>query len=115
MPAIENYKNAKIIIINDNSPEIEMKHITKSKEKMAKKYKLQNISNEGFVKSVNTAYQYAKNDDIILLNNDVILPKDWLYYLAFEAYTEKIGTVTHYQIIQQFALFQIFFKTIKTF
>ena len=37
-----------------------------------------NDKNLGFVKSVNKAFKLVKKTDVVILNSDVITPKNWL-------------------------------------
>jgi GT2 family glycosyltransferase len=56
---------------------------------------LRNISNQGFVRSVNRALALNPDHDAILLNSDTVVFGDWLERLRSAAYSRpRIGTVT---------------------
>lgn len=87
------YKQHRIIIINDSSPEGNVDDYLKSinHEKIVI---LQNEKNMGFVSTVNKGMAYSKND-VILLNSDTIVTENWLEKLIKVAYLhESYGTVT---------------------
>lgn len=85
-----------IICINDKSTDNRIEDLFSK----IKSFENQNIvlisnpTNSGFVKTVNIGMKYSKND-IILLNSDTIVTKDWAVKLSHCAYSdEKIATVT---------------------
>ena len=54
-----------------------------------------NARNLGFIGSVNRALEHIKQDDVILLNSDTIVPPGFINRLAAAAYSSpNIGTVT---------------------
>lgn len=89
-----NFNENKLIIINDASPD-------KNVKPMLEKFKsydfieiLENEKNLGFVGTVNRGMKYSKND-VVLLNSDTVVTKNWLNKMMDCAYSEKsIGTVT---------------------
>lgn len=93
---IENtrFNENKLIIINDASPD-------KNVKPMLEKFKsydfieiLENEKNLGFVGTVNRGMKYSKND-VVLLNSDTVVTKNWLNKMMTCAYSEEsIGTVT---------------------
>lgn len=97
MPGILGVHNARLLAINDASPDAGMQAML---EELANQWPdrylvLQNNSNLGFVKTVNRGLAYFSEYDVVLLNSDVIVPKDWLSRIADEAYSQaNIGTVT---------------------
>ena len=90
-------EEGRLILINDASPEAGM-------QAMLDEFKAQhphiitlinNQQNKGFTASVNTGLQVAKGDDIVLLNSDVLTPRNWLQILRKEASRNKhVGTIT---------------------
>lgn len=56
---------------------------------------LENAENIGFTASVNRALRQTKNEDVVLLNADTVVPDGWLDRLYTAAYSAPdIGTVT---------------------
>jgi len=84
-----------LIVINDSSPEPEM-HV--ALEELCKELPFTLIINEnnlGFVGTVNRGMKLNTNRDVVLLNSDTIVSKNWLAKLNKAAYSEStIGTVT---------------------
>ena len=97
MPSILSVPGARIVAINDASPDSDMQEML---EELGAKWPdvfvvLKNESNLGFVRTVNRGFAHFSEHDAVLLNSDVIVPKDWLGRLIDEAYSRKnIGTVT---------------------
>ncbi|MFA5923554.1 MAG: class I SAM-dependent methyltransferase [Methylococcaceae bacterium] len=97
MPGILAIPDSRIIVINDASPDIGMQEML---EQLAAQWPTvfvvqKNEKNLGFVCTVNRGFAYFSQHDAVLLNSDVIVPKDWLSRLIDEAYsTANIGTVT---------------------
>ena len=88
-------KNNRIILIDDKSPDEKVLPLL---EKYASKNEsivlLKNDENLGFVGTVNKGMKYSKND-VVLLNSDTEVTKDWLKHIQEKAYSEpKIGSVT---------------------
>lgn len=84
-----------LIVLNDSSPEPEMQIAL---EKLSEEFPftlLLNENNLGFVGTVNKGMKLNANRDVVLLNSDTVVPKDWLKKLNNTAYSERtIGTVT---------------------
>ena len=97
MPGILAVPNARLVAINDASPEPGMQAML---EALAAQWPdvltvLENPSNQGFVASVNRGLAYYPDHDAVFLNSDVIVPENWLQRLVNEAYLrDDIGTVT---------------------
>ncbi len=97
MPSVLADADAKLLAINDASPDVGMQEML---EQLASQWPdrllvLKNASNLGFVRTVNRGLAYLSQYDVILLNSDVIVPNDWLSRLFDEAYSRpNIGTVT---------------------
>ena len=97
MPGILAVPDARLIAINDASPDVGMQEML---EQLASQWPnifvlLKNESNLGFVGTVNRGFAYFPQHDAVLLNSDVIVPQDWLRRLIDEAYSRAdIGTVT---------------------
>ncbi len=97
MPGILAVPNARLLAINDSSPEPGMQAML---EALAAQWPdvltvLENPSNQGFVASVNRGLAYYPDHDVVFLNSDVVVPRGWLERLMGEAYLRSdIGTVT---------------------
>lgn len=97
MPDILKIPNSHIVAINDASPDAGMQEML---DEIAAIWPnifiaLSNEKNLGFVGTVNRGLAHFPKHDSVLLNSDVIVPKDWLSRLIDEAYSQsKIGTVT---------------------
>jgi len=92
-----NLKDNTLVLINDKSPDEKiMPMLTKYKQENEDKniVVLENEENSGFVKTVNIGMQYSKND-VILLNSDTEVTKNWLEKIKTCAYSNPyIATVT---------------------
>ena len=97
MPGILATPNAQLLAINDASPDMGMQLMLEelSSQWPSTFFVLKNETNLGFVQTVNRGLDYFVQHDVVLLNSDVIVPKDWLGRLVDEAYCgDNIGTVT---------------------
>ena len=97
MPDVLKVKNAKLVVINDASPDAGMQAMLEGLVSVWPDVfsVLENKNNLGFVQTVNRGFDYFLQYDVVLLNSDVIVPKDWLSRIIDEAYsTANIGTVT---------------------
>jgi GT2 family glycosyltransferase/glycosyltransferase involved in cell wall biosynthesis len=89
--------NARLIIINDCSPEASMREMLSrvQGEHPENIHVETNSKNLGFVKSVNKGILLSRNSDVVLLNSDVIAPNNWLTTLLSEAEgIDLLGTLT---------------------
>ena len=86
-----------LVLINDKSPDekiLPMLEKFKNENQDKKIVVLENEQNMGFVKTVNRGMQYSKND-VILLNSDTEVTKNWIEKLQKAAYSNQyIATVT---------------------
>lgn len=86
--------NYELILINDNSPDENIKKLLDTYENIDNIKIIHNNENKGFVKNVNIGIKESTND-VILLNSDTIVTKKWLEKLIVLAYSkETIATVT---------------------
>lgn len=69
--------NYRLIVVNDKSPDERVKDFLNEYSKNNEIILIENEINLGFVKSVNKAFSMAKNN-IALLNTDIELPNMWL-------------------------------------
>ncbi len=87
----------RIIIVNDKSREYPLNEYLNNlkKSKIKNLIILNNNRNLGFIKSVNKGMQFGKDNDIVLLNSDTVVTRNWLQKLKTCAYSsEIIATVT---------------------
>lgn len=96
LPSIVS-EGGRLILINDASPELGMQEMLediRSKHPQTIKI-ITNPNNQGFTSSVNTGLKIAKGDDVVLLNSDVLTPRNWLQTLLREASANRYaGTIT---------------------
>lgn len=92
-----NLKEDRLILINDCSPDERISsHINAVKEQYSEFniVVIENSQNKGFVGTVNAGMRYSDND-VLLLNSDTIVGKNWLDKMKNCAYSQpKVGTVT---------------------
>jgi GT2 family glycosyltransferase/glycosyltransferase involved in cell wall biosynthesis len=88
------YKNYRIVIINDCSPDQKVNQYLETIQSEEKVVILQNKTNLGFVGTVNKGMSYSEND-VILLNSDTVVTDRWLQKLITVAYLDQsTATVT---------------------
>jgi len=91
-----NFTSARLILIDDKSPDPRVlplleKYASKHPDKITL---LKNPENLGFVGTANYGMRYSKND-VLLLNSDTVVTKNWLTKLQTCAYSSKnVATVT---------------------
>lgn len=84
-----------LIVINDCGPEPEMQVALEELCKETPFTLILNKNNLGFVGTVNRGMKLNANRDVVLLNSDTVVTKNWLAKLNNTAYSEStIGTVT---------------------
>ena len=91
-------KQNRLILVNDCSPD---KNILPLIEKYKKTYQekeihiINSLVNEGFSASVNKGIEFSENNDVLLLNSDTIVTKNWINKISACAYSDSgIATVT---------------------
>ena len=86
-----------LVLINDKSPDekiLPMLYNFKNENQDKKIVVLENEQNMGFVKTVNRGMSYSSND-VILLNSDTEVTKNWIEKLQDAAYSNPfVATVT---------------------
>ena len=76
LPAIQKFsKQAKIIVIDNNSTDNSKNYI---KNKFKNIELIEHKKNYGFAEGYNRALEKIKTKYVLLLNNDVIVSKNWL-------------------------------------
>ena len=90
-------KKHSLILINDKSPDEKILPMLKKYQQENQDKNIVVLENEvnlGFVGTVNKGMQYSKND-VILLNSDTEVTKNWIEKISQCAYSNKyIATVT---------------------
>lgn len=85
----------RLVLIDDCSPEPELRSYLRKIEKHEAVLLLTNPTNEGFVCSVNRGMRNAGSHDIIILNSDTEVCGNWVDRLTARAYANpETGTVT---------------------
>ena len=85
----------KIIVIDDASPEPEVRKFCQSLAERPDCVVMHNTENLGFVATVNRGIAASHGNDIVLLNSDTEVANDWLQRMQDRAYSARnIGTVT---------------------
>ena len=92
-----NLKEHNLVLINDKSPDKKIMPLlndVKEKNRELNIIVLENEENSGFVKTVNRGMSYSDND-VILLNSDTEVTKNWIEKLSEVAYSrENVASVT---------------------
>lgn len=92
-----NLKEDRLVLINDCSPDERIsQHINTVKAQYPELniIVIENESNKGFVGTVNVGMR-SSNNDVLLLNSDTIVGKNWLSKMKNCAYSQpKVATVT---------------------
>ena len=88
-------KNVKLLVINDASPDESVyARLEKYKNLVGVKV-IHNKKNIGYTNNLNYGINLSGKDDIVLLNSDTIVSKNWLRQMSIAAYqNDDIGTVT---------------------
>ena len=75
----------RIVLVNDATPDPRIAEYLNALGNDASVLLLTNTRNLGFVGSVNRALERLGDEDVILLNSDTIVPKDFIARLAAAA------------------------------
>jgi GT2 family glycosyltransferase len=88
-------RNRRAVVIDDASPESEIKNYLAALAKTSNFTVLTNSTNLGFVGAVNRGLALSRTGDVILLNADTVVPPDLVDRLAATARSSTtIGTIT---------------------
>lgn len=85
---------ARLIVINDASPEPELTVWLRMRAHSASFILLENEINLGFVATVNRGMRLNSQNDILLLNSDVEVANNWLERMREAAYSRHSGSIT---------------------
>jgi len=84
-----------LILVNDCSPDPKLIGELKQFEGLPQLLIIHNITNLGFVESVNRGMELNKQNDVILLNSDTVVPHGWLDAIVSKSCSDiTIGTIT---------------------
>ena len=84
----------RLILINDNSPDERIKKLL-NKQVGKNIIVIHNETNKGFSANINIGISQSEKNDVILLNSDTIVTKNWVEKIVKCAYSDRsIGTVT---------------------
>jgi GT2 family glycosyltransferase len=88
-------KGVRCVVIDDASPEAKTVDALRDLAKRGRIVLHRQPSNRGFPATANAGIRAAGNRDVVLLNNDTIVPQGWIERLAEAAYSAPgIGTAT---------------------
>ena len=88
-------ENNRLILIDDKSPDEKVLPLLKKYANDNNIILLTNSENKGFVGTVNKGMEYSRENDVLLLNSDTEVTKNWLEKIKKCAYSsDKIATVT---------------------
>ena len=90
-------KKNRLILINDKSPDPRIRELLDRQLKLENKniIVIHNNVNKGFSGNINFGMAQSSENDVLLLNSDTIVTKNWIEKIVKCAYSdEAIGTVT---------------------
>lgn len=84
----------RLILINDNSPDERIRYYLDNQQG-ENVIVIHNESNQGFSNNINLGMEQSEESDVILLNSDTVVTKNWVEKMVECAYSDmSIGTVT---------------------
>lgn len=90
-------EDVRLVVINDCSPDVQIERLCDVLEQSGDRriVVLRNQVNLGFSATVNRGIEYCVGRDVILLNSDAVIPKQFLHRIRSAAYCHpKIASVT---------------------
>jgi len=88
-------RNIKLLVINDASSDKNVYEKLNKYESLPSVKIIHNKKNIGYTNNVNYGISLCDRDDIVLLNSDTIVSKNWLRQMSIAAYqNDDVGTVT---------------------
>ncbi len=92
---VSNKTAMRIIVINDNSPDKKLAELLKLHSQQNLIHLIERPFNVGFVGAINTGLSLESTNDVVLLNADTCVARNWLDRLRNAANSKHdIGTVT---------------------
>ena len=106
----------RLIVVHDCSPDERVgPYLRKRLEKHPDAVLIEHTQNQGFLKSVNEAYQHTQHH-FVLLNTDTEVPKYWLERLMYPIlHMEKVASTTPFTNAGQIASFPLFLEDNEIF
>ncbi len=89
-----NSRAVNVVVINDATPEAELRDYLHELEKARKIHLIEHTTNKGFVSSVNEGMSLHPERDVVLLNSDTQVFANWVDRLARHAHSGRVGSVT---------------------
>lgn len=90
-----DFSSCRVLIIDDASTDNRISTLLVEYHKKYGFHLLKNVNNIGYTKSINLGIDWAKSDDVILLNSDAIVTSYWLEGMRKVLYNNpSVGTVT---------------------
>ena len=89
-----DFENHRLILINDNSPDERIRPYLDA-QKSEHVLVFHNEKNQGFSANINLGMRQSSENDVLLLNSDTVVTKNWIEKMLKCAYSSAtIGTVT---------------------
>ncbi len=109
---LERNPDAGVIIIDDASPDAQIKQMLQSLPDLPNLKLITNAHNLGFAESVNRGLEETKDGDIVFLNADTVVPPGFLTRLKAAAHSaSNIGTLTPLSNNGEFTSFPVPFRS----
>ncbi|MFO1151929.1 MAG: glycosyltransferase [Alsobacter sp.] len=90
----ESTVRRRIVAVDDASPDAMIRAFLDQLAQAGSITLLRNPQNVGFIRTVNRALRLVRQEDVVLLNADTIVPPGWLDRLNDAAQDPDVGTVT---------------------
>lgn len=85
----------RLVLINDNSPDERIKPFLDEQQLKNNVIVIHNESNKGFSANINIGMSQSQEHDVLLLNSDTVVTRNWIEKITDCAYSNPfIGTVT---------------------
>ena len=94
LPAVLNTGADEVIVVDNGSTDGSVEMLKKLQTQNSKLRTIFNQTNLGFVRAVNQGVKAAKNEIVVLLNNDVVPEKDFLKPLGKDFQDENVFAVS---------------------
>lgn len=97
------YKNYEVVVVDNGSKDGTIEYLESVQNRQPEKlHYIKNNKNLGFTRGNNIAIEKIKENDIVLLNNDVVIEqKDWLNKMQELAYQEETTGIVGCRMINQ--------------
>ncbi|MBY4871211.1 glycosyltransferase [Burkholderia anthina] len=86
---------SEVLVMDDASPDERISHLLKQYSNVPGFRVFRNKKNKGYTRNINSAIEMCAGRDIVLLNSDTAVTKDWLRNMRYCAYSQlRVATVT---------------------